>query len=168
MSSQTAEQDQGHGHRLVDRDSDDQRDQDELEDRSLDKDSRGLRDGSPRFPHIELPPGATVDTPRPAPTISAMLQLSWVQVTLLQFFVGLMASGVAGLMVGYFFDWRQREYLRRFQTEVLDAFLAQVSRGVDSLASNAGKIPEMADSIKKLGPLLDRLVDVVEKCLKLR
>ena len=84
---------------------------------------------------------------------------------LVSIFLGVIASIVAGFIVGLWFERRSNATLRLFEDVALKN-IRVATDAIPQLAQRTREIPVMAESISLLAPLIERLCAAVERGMK--
>jgi hypothetical protein len=82
--------------------------------------------------------------------------------------VGVLSSGVAGLIVGRLFEVRSNRTLAGFQDSVVDGVANRLAGAVQALSQNTRPINSMAADINKLVGAIRDLSEAVRKAVRHR
>ena len=85
---------------------------------------------------------------------------------LLSILLGIIASIIAGFLVGKWFEVRSVKELRQFQRRVVLENVRIATGALSQLTQHTREIPVMAENISKLGPLVEKLCTAVERGMK--
>jgi hypothetical protein len=89
----------------------------------------------------------------------------WTQISI-QILVGLVCGAGSSALVAVVFERRNKQQLEQYQHNVVEANIRMATGAVSTLTEHTKRIPEIAISVAKLEPLIDKLCDCVEKAMK--